>query len=49
MTYWLFIRRILEPVLWFATLLLIWQVSVRVLSVSVFVLPAPSDFITKDR
>lgn len=47
MTGWLFVRRTAEPVLWFAGLLLIWQVSVRVLGVPVFVLPAPSDFIAK--
>ncbi|NTC81647.1 ABC transporter permease [Agrobacterium tumefaciens] len=47
MMAWLLVRRAAEPVLWFTGLLLIWQVSVRLLSVPVFVLPAPSDFIAK--
>ncbi|MHC5652973.1 ABC transporter permease [Stappia sp. ICDLI1TA098] len=38
-------RRIVEPVLWFAGLLAIWQVCVRVFEVPIFVLPAPSDFL----
>jgi NitT/TauT family transport system permease protein len=37
--------RIVEPALWFAGLLAIWQILVRVLDVPVFILPAPSDFL----
>lgn len=37
-------RRLVEPVLWFAGLLLIWQFVVRAFDVPIFVLPAPTDF-----
>ncbi len=37
--------RVIEPLLWFAGLLLIWQMLVRVLQVPIFVLPAPTDFL----
>jgi NitT/TauT family transport system permease protein len=37
--------RIAEPALWFAGLLLLWQIIVRALDVPLFVLPAPSDFL----
>ena len=37
--------RALEPVLWFAALLLIWQILVRAFEVPIFVLPAPTDFL----
>ena len=36
---------VIEPLLWFAGLLLIWQILVRVLQVPIFVLPAPTDFL----
>ena len=36
---------VIEPLLWFAGLLLIWQMLVRVLQVPIFVLPAPTDFL----
>jgi NitT/TauT family transport system permease protein len=39
------LRRAVEPALWFAGLLLIWEVAVRALAVPVFVLPAPSVFL----
>ncbi|MBS0536743.1 MAG: ABC transporter permease [Proteobacteria bacterium] len=39
--------RIAEPALWFAGLLLLWQVLVRALDVPLFVLPAPSDFLLR--
>jgi len=38
------LRRVLEPILSFAGLLLLWQFGVRFFAVPVFVLPAPSDF-----
>ncbi|WP_370302423.1 ABC transporter permease [Pseudooceanicola sp.] len=37
--------RILEPLLWFAGLLVLWQLLVRALEVPIFVLPAPTDFL----
>lgn len=37
--------KIIEPALWFAGLLLLWQLLVRALDVPLFVLPAPSDFL----
>ena len=40
-------QRVLEPVLWFAGLLLVWEVLVRVLQVPVYVLPAPSQFLSR--
>lgn len=41
------LRRFLEPVLWFAGLLLIWEVLVRALQVPIYVLPAPSQFLLR--
>jgi len=37
-------RRALEPALWFAGLLAVWEVAVRALDVPSFILPAPSVF-----
>ena len=39
------LRRVVEPALWFAGLLLLWQALVMVLHVPVFILPAPSNFL----
>jgi NitT/TauT family transport system permease protein len=39
------LARILEPALWFAGLLLIWELAVRVLEVPNFILPPPSVFL----
>ena len=39
--------RLLEPALWFAGLLLLWEVLVRASGVPIFVLPAPSDFLAR--
>lgn len=39
------LRRVLEPILWFAGLLLLWQLLVRAFDVPIFVLPAPTDFL----
>lgn len=41
------IRKAGEPALWFAGLLLAWELLVRALQVPVFVLPAPSDFLVR--
>lgn len=41
------VRRVGEPMLWFAGLLLIWEASVRLFHVPVFVLPPPSDFLAR--
>lgn len=41
------IRQVGEPALWFAGLLLTWELLVRALQVPVFVLPAPSDFLVR--
>ncbi|WP_292897354.1 ABC transporter permease [Nitratireductor sp.] len=41
------LQRVLEPVLWFAGLLLVWEVLVRALQVPVYVLPAPSQFLSR--
>lgn len=38
-------RRVMEPVLWFTGLLVLWQLLVRAFDVPIFVLPAPSDFL----
>lgn len=38
-------NEIVEPVIWFAGLLLIWQFIVRAFDVPIFVLPAPTDFL----
>lgn len=40
-------RRGFEPVLWFAGLLAVWQLIVRLFEVPVFVLPAPTDFLVE--
>ncbi|MCB1491201.1 MAG: ABC transporter permease [Rhodobiaceae bacterium] len=39
--------RIVEPLLWFAGLLLVWEVAVRALDVPRFILPAPSEFLSR--
>ncbi|WP_163849102.1 ABC transporter permease [Pseudooceanicola aestuarii] len=39
------LRRVAEPALWFAGLLILWQVGVRLSDVPIFVLPAPTDFL----
>jgi len=44
MTQVCLLRRILEPMLCFIGLLLLWQLGVRFFEVPIFVLPAPSDF-----
>jgi len=41
------LRKAWEPALWFAGLLLLWEVLVRALQVPVFVLPPPSDFLSR--
>ncbi|MEZ5931936.1 MAG: ABC transporter permease [Alphaproteobacteria bacterium] len=41
------IRRVLEPLLWFAGLLLIWEIGVRAFAVPAFLLPAPSNFLAR--
>lgn len=41
------LRRAGEPALWFAGLLLVWEVLVRWYHVPSFVLPAPSDFLMR--
>lgn len=41
------IRAIAEPALWFAGLLLAWELAVRGLAVPPYVLPAPSDFLAR--
>lgn len=41
------LTRIREPLLWFAGLLLLWEIAVRVLQVPVFVLPPPSNFLVR--
>ena len=41
------IRRIGEPALWFAGLLLFWELAVSVLAVPAIVLPPPSDFLLR--
>jgi len=41
------LQRMGEPALWFAGLLLLWEVLVRAFQVPVFVLPAPSDFLVR--
>lgn len=40
-------RRILEPLLWFAALLLLWEIGVRASDVPAFLLPAPSNFLAR--
>lgn len=40
-------RRVLEPVLWFAGLLLLWEGVVRWYDVSPLMLPAPSEFLAR--
>ncbi len=39
--------RVVEPTLWFAGLLLLWQALVWMFHVPVFILPAPSDFLAR--
>ena len=39
------LARIVEPALWFAGLLAIWELAVRLLEVPGFVLPPPSVFL----
>ncbi|MCA0450314.1 MAG: ABC transporter permease [Proteobacteria bacterium] len=39
--------RIREPLLWFAGLLLLWELVVRVFALPTFVLPAPSNFLMR--
>jgi len=39
------LRRFVDPILWFAGLLLLWQFIVRAFDVPIFVLPAPTDFL----
>ena len=41
------LRRVWEPALWFAGLLLLWEALVRALEVPVYVLPPPSDFLAR--
>lgn len=41
------LRRVGEPALWFVGLLLIWEVLVRMLEVPIYVLPAPSQFLSR--
>ncbi|WP_417721585.1 ABC transporter permease [Salipiger sp.] len=45
MTQTSLVRRITEPLLWFAGLLVLWQIAVRAFEVPIFVLPAPTDFL----
>lgn len=40
-------RRIAEPIIWFAGLLLIWEILVRWFAVPSFILPAPSAFLSQ--
>lgn len=40
-------RKVAEPALWFAGLLVIWEAVVRGFDIPVFVLPAPSDFLLR--
>ena len=40
-------QRIAEPALWFAGLLLVWEVVVRSFDVPSFILPAPSQFLSR--
>ena len=40
-------RKVYEPALWFAGLLILWEVLVWVFQVRSFILPAPSDFLVK--
>jgi NitT/TauT family transport system permease protein len=39
--------RILEPLFWFAGLLLLWEIAVRAFAVPAFLLPAPSNFLAR--
>ncbi len=38
------VSKIIEPAIWFAGLLVIWEVFIRLFDVSILLLPAPSDF-----
>ena len=40
-------RKVYEPALWFAGLLILWEVLVRVFQVQSFILPAPSVFLVR--
>lgn len=40
-------KKVYEPALWFAGLLILWEVLVWVFQVKVFILPAPSQFLLK--
>lgn len=40
-------QRIAEPALWFAGLLLVWEILVRLFAVPVFILPAPTQFLSR--
>lgn len=40
-------QRAAEPVLWFAGLLIMWEILVRLLDVPVFIMPAPSQFLAR--
>ncbi|BCH27207.1 ABC transporter permease [Mesorhizobium sp. L-8-3] len=40
-------QRVAEPALWFAGLLIVWEILVRLFGVPVFVLPAPSQFLAR--
>ncbi len=41
------VRKLAEPALWFAGLLVLWEALVRVLDVQSFILPAPSEFLVR--
>ncbi len=41
------VKRIIEPALWFAGLLLLWEVLVWAFEIRTFILPAPSQFLVR--
>lgn len=41
------IKRFFEPFLWFLGLLIVWEILVKMLSVPIFILPAPSNFLLR--
>lgn len=41
------IQRLVEPAIWFAGLLLLWEIAVRMLEVPAYILPAPSQFLAR--
>ncbi|MEM1048557.1 MAG: ABC transporter permease [Pseudomonadota bacterium] len=41
------LKHTLEPALWFAGLLLLWEIAVAAFQVPTFILPAPSDFLVR--